>query len=362
MKRIKIISILVIALFLVGFGFVLARELGTVGTTNGTSPPPIELPTTDNQQVPDRDTQSDIEVIPPPTTPLVQLGGGIVVQTIDVNHGDAILVVGETGKVMLIDTGEAENRNMLKAALEEAGVERIDILQLTHPHSDHIGSAAWVLRNYPVGEVHMINKEHNTSIYEGLLDALEEVSAPVKMIEPGYAFDFDGTKCEYIGPLRTNYRGLNNCSAIMRMEYGEKKLLFTGDLEFDGEDDLLSKYGDALDADFFKVGHHATNSTKEAFANAITPEVSVVSSKKLKYYTHPERKQAILDMLAGMGSQVYMTGSHGTITVFCDGSSFKVSTSREPDDVDMERDFPAPSEIIPIETEPLSFAGEKLAA
>lgn len=351
----RLTALLVLALLVLALSILTQED--QYHSQGSASPGPsdrVVLPTKDNQVVPEHTKLDEIEVAPDPTTPLTQLRDGITVQMIDVRHGDAILVVGQTGKVMLIDTGEAENRKMLKTALDAAGVERIDILQLTHPHSDHIGNAAWILRNYPVEEVHMINKEHTTSIYTELLDALEEVSVPVKEIKPEFAFEFDGTKCEYIGPLRTTYSGLNNCSAIMRMVYGEKTFLFTGDLEFEGEDELIARYGEALKADYFKVGHHATNSTKEQFARMVNPEISAVSSKPLKYYTKPERKQAILDMLAGMGSQVYMTGSHGNITVFCDGKKFRVNTQREADDVDMEKEFSAPSPLIDIETEPLS--------
>lgn len=360
MKDRRFFVLLIVALLVVGASVVITIAGGLPYTepesepTQAVSQSPVALPTEDTQIVQTPDINADIEVAPNHASLIDQSEGELCIQVIDVKHGDAILVISPAGRTMLIDTGEGDQRKALKTALDKAGIERIDILQLTHPHSDHIGNAPWVLRNYPVGEVHMIDKAHTTKTYEELLDALEETSVPITKIEPGVSFDFDGVHCEYIGPLNTNYRSMNNCSAVMRMTYGEKSFLFMGDMEVIAERDLVSKLGESLNVDFLKVGHHATNSTEDAFAEIASPEVSIISSKPLKSYTSPEQKQAVVDRLANQGSLVYITGSYGTITVTCDGTSLKTQYAHEPDSVDMEMTIPTPSPAFLIETEPLS--------
>jgi len=76
------------------------------------------------------------------------------------------------------------------------------------------------------------------------------------------------------------FRNPNNHSLVVRVDYGEASFLFTGDLELTGIATLLSRYSGtrALDVDVYVAGHHgADNGTTLQFANAMTPEVAVIS-------------------------------------------------------------------------------------
>ena len=253
----------------------------------------------------------------------------LTVRTVDVKHGDCILLLGANGEVMVIDTGEDNVRPLVREALDKAGITRIDILLLTHPHTDHIGNAAWIIGNYPIGEVHMAEVTNNTKAFEKVLDALEKANANVLPAKAGYSFTFAGAKCEYIGPVKDNYKNLNNSSAVMRMTYGDCVFLFAADMELEAEADLLAARGaEALKADFLKVGHHSEGSTSQAFAEAVRPQVAVVSMKSIQAYSKPQGKLAVHERLRKLGAALYRTDVNGDIDVICDGQTLTVETVR----------------------------------
>jgi len=71
----------------------------------------------------------------------------LAVHFIDVGQGDCTLIITPEGETMLIDTGEDSQSNTVIAYLDICGVKTIDYLVLTHPHSDHIGSAHRIIEN-----------------------------------------------------------------------------------------------------------------------------------------------------------------------------------------------------------------------
>src|SRR5690348_8136343 len=94
-------------------------------------------------------------------TALLGLSGGtaqaaktLELYFIDVEGGQATLVVGPSGQALLIDTGYTGfgGRDTLRiaAAAKDAGVKKIDTLLITHFHDDHVGGVANLLDRFPV--------------------------------------------------------------------------------------------------------------------------------------------------------------------------------------------------------------------
>ena len=65
---------------------------------------------------------------------------------IDVEGGGATLVISPSGESMLVDTGwprpEGRDAHRIVAAMEDAGLEKLDYMLITHFHTDHVGSLA----------------------------------------------------------------------------------------------------------------------------------------------------------------------------------------------------------------------------
>jgi competence protein ComEC len=253
------------------------------------------------------------------------------VRVVNVGHGDFILVQNQ-GKTMVIDTGEDTARKAVTSTLSELNIQRIDVMILTHPHSDHIGNASYLLDHLEVGTVYMTGREHTTKLYRTLVETLEEhTEVAVKEIKAGERFSFGESECLFLGPLALDYDDINDTSAVMILFYGNMRLLFTGDAEERAERDYISYYGDELQADFLKIGHHANNSTTQAFAERVRPAYAAASIKPLEEYGDKERakKNAIFQRLEEQyATKVYRTDRDGDILIRTDGLELTVTTEK----------------------------------
>ena len=251
----------------------------------------------------------------------------LVFTTVDVGHGDFLLLQ-QDGKTMVVDSGDSSQKKSVKQALERYGVKKIDILILTHPHSDHIGNATYLIENYPIDTVYLTEREHTTKLYDKLLDALLDSSAAVKRAKPGVSFFFGNASCEFLGPLDVEAKDINNSSAVLRITHGQNTFLLTGDLEETGEPDYIRQYGDQLQADVLKLGHHATDSTTDAFFDLVSPSIAVVSTKPLSEYKNQEPKRTLFARIERLGTALYRTDQNGDIAVVSDGLHLTVHTQR----------------------------------
>ena len=100
---------------------------------------------------------------------------------IDVGQADACLIL-SNGQSMLIDTGNADDKDILLDYLQDKGVNSLDYMVLTHPHEDHIGSAAAILEEIPVEQIIMSPKKREIAIYKNLETIIKEKE--ILVIEP----------------------------------------------------------------------------------------------------------------------------------------------------------------------------------
>lgn len=106
------------------------------------------------------------------------------------------------------------------------------------------------------------------------------------------------------------YLNENNNSIVLLLEAGNRRILFTGDIEEEVEDILLSQY--SFDVDILKVAHHGSGtSTSIDFVRRFTPEYSIISVGRNNLFGHPE--DVVLETLEKLGSKVYRTDEMGMI-------------------------------------------------
>ena len=210
--------------------------------------------------------------------------------------------------------------------MEEAGLQRLDVLLLTHPHSDHIGNAVWILEHYEVGEVHQIERYHDTKTYRELAEYLKDHDIPVRDVQTGDAFALGDAQCRYLGPVSVDTPDLNDASAVLRMQYFDTIFLFMGDAMWTAEAVLLTTSPNDLDADVLKVGHHGLNSTSVAFLKAVTPDLSVVSMDDPDKSDDPDEHRQTLNTIELYSQSLYRTDQSGDITFVCDAHGVTVQT------------------------------------
>ncbi len=232
---------------------------------------------------------------------------------IDVGQGDAALIRTAAGDI-LIDAGTNASENELKAYLDKMGVKDIEYAVFTHPHEDHIGGADMVLKNYNVKRVILPEKEHDTKTYDLMIDAIEAEKCEVIAAKADKTFRVGELTCTILAPISTAYTELNNYSVVLRAEYGDTSVMFTGDAEIDSEDEMLEKYllTGKLDCDILKAGHHGSDtSSGQDFVKAVSPAYAVISVGEGNDYGHP--KQEILARYEAMKIRYFRTDKEGDI-------------------------------------------------
>ncbi|MDD5370439.1 MAG: MBL fold metallo-hydrolase [Anaerolineaceae bacterium] len=280
--------------------------------------------------VPALPTATSPIVVPTPTLPTATntptaILGNLRVHYIDVGQGDSILIVSPDGKTMLIDGGEQGSGALVY--LQSLGIDHLDLMVATHPHSDHIGGLVEILRAMPVDEVVTNGQPHTTSIYERFLDAIDTAKAVYIEAQRGDQIALGNLVFEVLSPARLSGADLNDNSLVLRLEYGATSFLFTGDVQAEGEGGLLAS-GLPLQATILKVAHHGSaSSSTPAFLAAVHLKVAVYSAGLGNDYGHP--RPETLAHLAGVGAEIYGTDVNGTVIVTTDGSGYSVQTARE---------------------------------
>ena len=229
------------------------------------------------------------ETTAPVSTPVS--GGEVQFHFIDVGQGDAALIRTEWGDV-LIDAGTNSSEDELKAYLDALGVTDIEYAVFTHPHEDHIGGADMVLNTYNVKRVIMPNATATSKTFERMMDAIEAENCEVIEAVPDSVFKVGELVCTVLAPISEKYSNTNNYSVVIRMDYGETSVLFTGDAEVDSEAEMLARYGlkGTLDCDLLKAGHHGSDTSScQEFLDAVTPAFAVISVGEGNTYDHPKQ-------------------------------------------------------------------------
>lgn len=255
---------------------------------------------------------------------VLQAGG--VLQTLevhflDVGQGDAALIKCG-GQSMLIDAAENGKGTAIQYYLQKQGVEKLDYLLLTHPDSDHIGSADVIITKFDIDHVFMSNYEKANKTYQKVIQALDYKWLKWETPQVGSTFMLGSASCTILGP-NGEYDDPNNASIAVLIQNGENSFLFTGDAEKKAEEDIMEscrEKGLPLQAQVYQVGHHGSStSSSEDFLDAVKPEYAVISCGKDNSYGHPHEE--VLERFEQRGIQVYRTDEQGTIVAVSDGQS-----------------------------------------
>ena len=235
------------------------------------------------------------------------------VHFIDVGQADSTFIELGNGQTMLIDAGLGGD-DVVKY-IKDLQYSDIDFVVATHPHDDHIGGMATVLDSFDIGKMYMPRQEHTISAFTNMLDVIENKNIELHEAKAGVNITTSGIiKIDILAPFAESYSNLNNCSAVVKLTYGETVMLFTGDAEQVIETQLLNS---DIDADVLKVGHHgAGSSSAPSFIRAVSPEIAVISCGKDNSYGHPDYET--LAILNEVGADIYRTDEQGTIQVTAD--------------------------------------------
>lgn len=273
--------------------------------------------------------------------PVVKTLEVLEVSAIDVGQGDSILIVGPLGETMLIDAGgptgavketaDATSRfdvgeEVVSPYLWSRRIRRLDVLALSHAHSDHMGGMAAVMRSFRPKEL-WVSVDPESAAYRSLLLEAEELGVVVRHFHAGDRFAWSGTQIDVLAPEATyQNRGApgNNDSLVLRLAFGKASVLLEGDAEAASERAMLAD-GSMRPVTLLKVGHHGsrTSSTPEFFT-AAAPQDAVISVGRGNTFGHP--RPEVIERIATAGTRLYRTDEFGLTTFLLsrDGSIHEV--------------------------------------
>lgn len=266
----------------------------------------------------------------------------LIVSYINVEQGDSTLIQTPEGKTILIDCGNSyefskgSKKIVFDAAeryivpyLRHQGINKIDVLVLTHPDSDHIGGYQSLQKNIEIKEVWDSGQRDESTVYNDILGEVLKKEVTFKIVHKGPVYEESNLSLEEINDIKPDAESehaYNNNNGIgLKLTYGKTSFLFMADLEREAEEKLIEN-GPDLSSMVLKVGHHGSkNSSTEEFLLRVMPEISVISVGANNRYGHPSR--GIVKRLEAFGSKVYRTDKDGGIVIKSDGDKLSVITS-----------------------------------
>lgn len=254
----------------------------------------------------------------------------VEVSFIDTGQSESVLIIAPE-KTVLIDAGDRDSAAKIGDFLSEREVSRIDLFVATHPHSDHIGSGAYVVETFDVEELLIpdIPQESypTSSTYEKLLLAAEERDTVLTLASPGTEYELGGgVVLKVLAPCSDYGTDYNNWSVVTKLTAGEISFLFTGDIEAVAEADLMASGAD-LSCTVLKAPHHGSSSSSSAqFLDAANPRYAVILCGSNNDYGHPHRE--VREAYAARGYEIYRTDLDGSVIFKTDGESITVETEK----------------------------------
>ena len=265
--------------------------------------------------------------------------GKLRVTVLDVGQGDCILVETPSRRAMLIDGGGSSDESQVDSTdvgiktvvpyLHYRGLNRLDVVVLTHPHGDHCGGLTAVLREEPVGVVlDGTVLPYPSADYTAFRQEIQQKHIPYEHAARGMRLDLgDGVTAAVLNPpaagtpygTQPDNTTVNNYSAVLRLAYGRTHILLTGDAQAEAEDNMLASGAD-LSADALKVGHHgAANATGDAWLARVRPRLAAISCGAHNPFGHPS--PATLARLAAHHVTTYCTAWNGAVLFTSDGKT-----------------------------------------
>ena len=173
-----------------------------------------------------------------------------------------------------------------------------------------------MLRDFTVLSVYHPGVAKNTSAYSSFIHAAQDEGCPIHTAADIHVGDYLGLTASAtievlnIDPTASD---VNDASIVLEMRTPGKSFLFTGDISSDVESRLIANHALNLDVDVLKVAHHGSQySTSNAFLDATTPEIGVISVGE-NTYGHPAN--ATLSRLIAHNVTVLRTDQLGTISI-----------------------------------------------
>lgn len=240
--------------------------------------------------------------------------GEAYVHIIDVGQGSATLIQ-EGNKGILIDTGEDDYGEYLVSYINSCGVDELEYVIASHPHSDHIGGIVDVFEAFKVGTVVMPElSEKNiptTRVYERMMQYILDNDMDVLFPEVGKTIYLENISLSFFGPVKQT-EDLNNMSLICKVNAYASRVMVLGDAEKEELSSVYETVKGEYESEILVMGHHGSRtSVYKPLLNAVNASVAVISCGRDNDYGHPHKEA--LNYVSQNGLTLYRTDKEGDI-------------------------------------------------
>jgi competence protein ComEC len=251
---------------------------------------------------------------------------------LSVGEGDGAVVRFPGSRVMVIDAGGSfggfdAGERIVAPYLWSQKIMHVDYLALSHPDLDHFGGLDFIAMNFAPQSFWTTSVPSLDVSYARFMDDLERAKIPIVQVRnTAPVAVINGVTISSLNGETGVARTHNNSSMVLRFNYGNTSILFTGDIESAGERAMLERRAD-LHATILKVPHHgsATSSTA-AFIDAVHPRVAVISDGYLNNFHFPA--PAVIERYVEFGTALLRTDLNGAVMVDAKADRMTVQTFR----------------------------------
>jgi competence protein ComEC len=254
---------------------------------------------------------------------------------LDVGTGDAILIQTPEGHNLLIDGGGTYNgqfdigARIVAPVLWQYYIRRFDLVALTHMHPNHAHGLASLLQLFDAQHLLTNGSPMHADYLQDLVAISTQRDTRMHTAQTGPRhWRWGRLQLSILSPPSHASGHLwhppseNDRSLVLRLQYGNVRILLTGDIQRATEQWLTTHISD-LRADILHVPHHGSRTSTHAdFIQRVQPEVGIITSGSGNTYGHPHPR--VLATLEQHNVRVFRTDLHGAITVSSDGFHYRI--------------------------------------
>lgn len=266
----------------------------------------------------------------------IQVKDKITITMLDVGQGDGLVIRGPEGKTYFMDGGSSDVKKVGEYRIEpyllSQGIGSLDYVFVSHGDQDHISGIREMVQRQKTGVTIKRLVLPTQTVWDDALKELAELAAeegiPVFTMEKGQCLTEGKLSLTCIQPGKGEMEETgNSASLVLALRYGDFDMLFTGDVEGEGEkrlvDHLQGEYSECV-WDVLKTAHHGSgNSTTEEFLKTAAPQYAFISAGENNSYGHPHKET--LERLKDAGAIIYSTQEEGAVTIVVSEGEFTIS-------------------------------------
>ncbi len=246
---------------------------------------------------------------------------------INVGQGDSILIENNNFNI-LIDSGPNSAKDTLISYLKKYKIKKLDYLIASHPHEDHIGSMDDIVNKFYIEEFIMPKVLTTDKNFSNLVNALKSKDLTIKTINDNIKIQLsEDNYIDFLWTGNISDDNLNNHSIVIKYINKNTSFLFTGDMEEEVENILLSSKK-SLESTVLKVAHHGSKtSSSKGFLSKINPRIAVISCGMGNDFGHPNKNT--LKALENLNSKILRTDINGNIIIKTNSDKLMIYTEFE---------------------------------